>query len=1651
MNRRLLLLTLLGVCLAVLAFPAPAAAHEGDLLATEPLFTRQAAGPYQVTVVADPHIGETIMMIMVSYDGGVLPVDTTASVTIQPADEQIPAARYPASKLGDRFIAQVPTAVPGFWVASVELDGMAGNGQTVFNMQVAAPSIQPSSTEPTSLGAAIALTLLIAILLFFQRLQGVRPITASFLGSRRLLSTLTPGTMLLIFIIFVSVACREDPTDNSNTGTVAQEPTSAPLEEELNENIAEEGGFEMNEHESSEGPILGADTTEHTEVINEVQSCPEGAAVKRYDVSAITIEMVLNRWGDRDPEAYMFALDDQIEAIRAQEALVDDEANFFGLNLGLGADAIQPLTIRANMGDCVQINFTNTLNQPAGFHIHGADLIVVATGEPALSTNPDSLALPEQSVAYSWYIDPTYYQENTHYVHSHGPKERYLVSHGLFGALIVEPTDSEYFDQRSGESLCTTLEDGALACKNSWDAIISPGDGSADFREYAMFYHEIGNAQFSAVDKNGVPNPNIDPITHSYKPNGRAINYRSESFFRRMGISEQEFGFGDESQAYGSYAFGDPAMPVPQSYLGDPVKYRMIHGGSETFHVPHLHGGGIQWQRQQDMGKEGATDYTPIDAGLKKEFESTMPSSGNDSQTIGPSETYELEIGCGSGGCQQTVGDFLFHCHVASHYISGMWHFWRTYNTLQDEANKTDQLAVLAELPDRTGTIEPAQTSEDLVGETVNFAGQEITLNADNLASVIETQLPPKGVPNDILDASVLNWSKEGTLYLNEPETEYSWPNFTSENPGERPPFMFDPATGKLAWPFLRPHLAQRPPFAPNHGPAPYLEPLQADNAEPAEPGANGADSLCPTGAPRRLYKIHAIQTEIPVTSEITDPNGMIFVLKENEALARSDPEYKTPLAIRANQGDCVDVILVNELEETGERAELSKTNIHIHFVQFDVQASDGVISGASYEQSPRPFIDPGMSYVIQENAAAGDNSLTVDDATSFHVGSTVAIGIDQQTELFETAEIAAIEDNVLTFSQPLKNDHAAGELVSVEFVRYRWFVARQNGAIYFHDHVDALVRWGHGLFGALIAEPTGAEYYHPATGEPLLSGPIADIHNEGQVLPGLEGSFREYVLFMTDNNPLTGSAINLRAEPLFADSQRGQGPPELMLSSVLHNDPATPLLRAYEGDQILMRLLTSATEEVHPFHITGHNFRQERFQEASPPLTVFGVGISERFNAYLGPAGIAGDYMYYNGAERHFREGSWGILRVHDTMQPDLQPLPGQEPPEGDGFPALSFTGEAPPIADDPGQPCPAGANSRTYDISAIERPLVFNMDAGLIIDTGRLYILDEDVEQVLAGNKAAEPLVIRANAGDCLTINFTNRMTVQPASFHLDSPSFNPQGSLGITLGYNPAQAAQPGESLTYRYYADKELGSVLIRDFGNLLRNAREGLYGALIVEPAGSSYHDPYTGEPIQSGLAAVIRNPDEPDFREFVTIFQDNDPDIGLFVMPYDEDVNRLVGVNYRAEPLNLRLSYFNVLLDQDQIPPALLFSSLDLFNRSLFGNPATTLFETFAGDPVRFRVISGYSEQSQVFFVEGHEWQLTPQLPGSDIVSSRYLPPTAVLNIELMSAGGPQHRPGDYLWGNHRLPYMKAGQWGLMAVYAAEDNDQLLPLEDSDS
>lgn len=126
-------------------------------------------------------------------------------------------------------------------------------------------------------------------------------------------------------------------------------------------------------------------------------------------------------------------------------------------------------------------------------------------------------------------------------------------------------------------------------------------------------------------------------------------------------------------------------------------------------------------------------------------------------------------------------------------------------------------------------------------------------------------------------------------------------------------------------------------------------------------------------------------------------------------------------------------------------------------------------------------------------------------------------------------------------------------------------------------------------------------------------------------------------------------------------------------------------------------------------------------------------------------------------------------------------------------------------------------------------------------------------------AGRKRPEPLVIRANAGDCLRITFTNKLPqvlggnafqlvnrTYETSVHIHFFKFDPLSSDGANVGFNYDTSVLPGQTITYQWFADVELRCVFIHD--HLFANAHQnhGLFGAVNLEPRGAQWVDSCTG-------------------------------------------------------------------------------------------------------------------------------------------------------------------------------------------------------------
>ncbi len=1459
--------------------------------------------------------------------------------------------------------------------------------------------------------------------------------------------------------------------------------------------------------------------------------CPASAPVKRYDISAINVEITLNMWLDYYP-GYMYVLTENIDKVREEEAKNREARGREGydpgaVTNGLQNQWIQPLVIRGNQGDCVKITLRNQLEggEDVSLHIHGSSMVVSATGKPATTTNPDAIASQGKSVDLEWYIHPST-QEGGRQFHSYS-NDRELTVMGLFGTFVVEPKGAEYLDPL-GSGDPTPLASG-------WQAIIKNGTGP-DFREFVIIYHEVGDEAFRPVNKKGDFIPQRDPLTDVYRPVARALNYRSEPFgVDNMETQHAYFGFEDESMAYSAYTFGDPATTIPRSYLGDPAKFRLVHGGSEVFHSHHPHGGAIRWPRSPRAIDEMPLWHAAKNGPVKYPVIRTK-SDRVDVEVIGPSETMDLETECGSGLCQQLAGDFLFHCHVAHHYIAGMWGYWRVYNTLQQGEYHNDTMPDLRELPDRKGRVKPGVTSDQLIGRTVDWFGKRFTIVAKGksnwkadpavvtIKDWVEMQLPPQGKPGHkddergqtlSYDATVLDWAWQGDRAMTERENTVPNPRYQSPAPGQRLPILFEPATGKIAWPHLKPHFGRRVPFSQNHNPSPWLEPIHLDedglpSSYPAKPGENGRWSMCPENAGRKFYNVHFIQTPMMLADKqgdeppIIDKGGLIYVLHEEEAEVRKNNDRKFPLVVRANIYDCIDWMLTSEWNDDDHtNFHASKINTHWHFLQFDNQSSDGVITGFSYEQSVRPFtmlekkVNKGlplpMNTVFVKPAKKGERTITVKNAAQYHPNIEILIGADN-VEGNEVGRIKAIKGNQITLYRPLRHDHPVNDIVTVEFVRQRFWVDSDVGTVFWHDHALGRVTWGHGGFGTIIIEPVGSTYHDPKTGKPIRSGPLADIRTVEPVGYGVNGSFRELLVqlndsvphtvnIVTEGNPpgqpievaleagktvsfvmpekipmtpmpflnggthTTGGSLNFRAEPIAARLKANPDRSKIF-SSAVHGDPYTPMVRAYLGDTVVFRLLQTMTNETMVWTLSGHTFLTERYAGDANRKNSIHIGIAERYDLVVpqagGPRLQPGDYIHFNGRSSKFSEGAWGILRVLDKEVPDLQKLPA-------GYSGRNEIPKPLPI-------CPADAPVKTFNVVAIDYPSMklnpkapdaievdFERKIQLRNPDAKIYLLEEEVSKV-AGGLQPMPLTLRANVGDCIKVKLTNRMKEGRASFSAISLAFDPKDSLGANVGNNPGdQTVGPGESRTYTYYADPSLGEIasLVWDWGDVMTNPRNGLFGAIIIGPKGATYRDPKTGADISnknSWIADVIVDRTIPgyehraNYRDAALFFQDEDNIIGTSFMPYVQNAAGLTAVNYRSEPYKFREEIGCTLGRVFQ--PCAVDKPED---------PATPVIEAHAGDPVRIHVFGASNEQNGMFSVEKHEWPIEPFMRGADQISVVEFSGSETLDAFIPSAGGIYRLPGDYVWSNQRLPYSQSGQWGYLRVLPPGDQ-RIAPL-----
>ncbi|MEU4559228.1 hypothetical protein AB0F72_12645 [Actinoplanes sp. NPDC023936] len=1450
-----------------------------------------------------------------------------------------------------------------------------------------------------------------------------------------------------------------------------------------------------------------------------VNPCVAGAPNRTFDVSLINLPIFLNRFGDVVPEGRMYVLDANIATVRQNFKYAADPSK---ANL---EDLIEPLTIRANKGDCVSIKFTNRLNEAppqldrtvrdsaiytlpgeikkapgsstlgarefapaltvpkidfdpakapnASMHFEGLDYDVKTGDGTAVGNNPDSTAAPGAAITYLLHAQAEgefQFKDGADFTSVQtqpNSAKQYIGSQsfGAFGAIVVEPSDATWVDSRTG---------GPLA---SGTRAIIKRPNNKDFRENVLFMHdeveaepgiltrycrnggdgdedaddecvEPTAAQLAVLTEGTLPGlggGDADAILQYHeqipvKLEWFAFNYRSEPTFNReeLGcpsatVSGQGYQANEcvgEETSLSSWAYGDPGGGdlIFPNYRGEPTQVRLMHAAEYETHTFHWHVN--RWA------------YDPLDEGGLDAISSpnhiTRTTNILDVQSVSPGAHYDLVVQGGAGSAhknkQGTFGDIIFHCHLYPHFATGMWGLNRTFDKLEDGTRKN---------PDGT----PIPKLEPLADFDYQPTGG--------------TTLDKPPVPD---------------------ATKIGFPHFV---PGK---FGFK---------------APKPPLGVSSRTTTGAFPPTAKEQAAADPGAQVPGGFfqnpCPAGRPVKEFEISAIQLSqvYNPTVKWTNPQSRIYVLNsEREAvLAGKKPEPFSPLL---NVGDCVIYKLTNRLPleyggTTFDRLQTTnEVGLHQHMVQFDVLSSDGAANGWNYDEGADGAAD-GNGQTITYRNFVHENTST----NSFH--DHFYANVHQDAGLFGGG---TIHDAGCVFRDGRTNQEVKiGTIVAVHCTATTDYNGTQtdgydyrNVSLFIEDHVP--------MFKPADPNTTNDDQFVTKDGVPIYPAK-----------------------FPSSNDDYGVMGINYRLEPFEARRDRDPSQIFTVQPSSAHTEawgnlPYTPTPAAFRGDRVKWRIFQLSQEESHGINLDA-KWKHEPKDDGSNIVSAQHIGILEYFEMQVKSQSegyhfypIDRDELYYLGGADDMFLGAWGHLRIFrcQTYGAAISPGPDDPPPPpqialyplpDNTANALNCINEQPtippkPITQPPGQPC-GGAPVKSFSIVAINRDITYNK-AGDHDPNGLQYALESDWLNNTVKN---EPLVIRANQGDCVEVTLKNKLDpakmkpncfegVEPGQLgyrnsHLSYPdcldqppknevnvpgfqplkvsnrvsirpqltthySFSSGVNVGTMNGYD--RTVGPGEQKLYRWLLNTPPGMAMLRDMADPMHHATHGLYGALIIEPTGSTYLDPATGAPLSSGTSAVIANPSVPDFRENIVLMNS---DLALFrkdtngnpaddqPVPDNLDLSLTPGneaddaedqgdfsVNYTNEPWSHR--YAN---DQN---------ITNIFSSYVHGDPSTPTFQAYGGDKTVFHVGQAVGDaRSTSFALHDHLWRRAPNDAQSQLAANQgQFNPGVSYQIVLDpavtgGAGGRRAAAGDYLYRSSTLQrHLNSGQWGIFRVHATQ-------------
>ena len=97
----------------------------------------------------------------------------------------------------------------------------------------------------------------------------------------------------------------------------------------------------------------------------ELSNYPRRGRLRIFDIEAIEVPIVYNKYGDHDPNGLLYVL--QKDAKRIKAGALEN----FHKSVPQPYEEVKPLVIRVNLGDEVQVHFHHSLKRRLSMHVQG--------------------------------------------------------------------------------------------------------------------------------------------------------------------------------------------------------------------------------------------------------------------------------------------------------------------------------------------------------------------------------------------------------------------------------------------------------------------------------------------------------------------------------------------------------------------------------------------------------------------------------------------------------------------------------------------------------------------------------------------------------------------------------------------------------------------------------------------------------------------------------------------------------------------------------------------------------------------------------------------------------------------------------------------------------------------------------------------------------------------------------------------------------------------------------------------------------------------------------------------------------------------------------------------------------------------------------